>query len=424
MGSGEWGKRNSHSLLPTPHSPTLNVEVLHIERVVFNEASARLDLVAHQHGEDFVGLDRVVDPDLQERAFFGVHRRLPQLLRVHFAQAFVALNRQILLGRRQNVVEHFVARGDLGLDLALLDDERRLAELDERFVQLDRALKFDVRGQFPINQHARAVVGKLDLDLEEAVLLIGDQIGLETGFGQRGFDLAEQALVGEDVMQLTALFLHQAFTTGQRLQRRVHNLTVVQPAFEFIVVGVELDQPLEQAGQFPALDRLTGLFDLDRNLFGRLAHEETVHLSVVFDVPLGPALFDFVEGRLRDVDVTLQIGLDHAVLVLALDLVFEQLRHLAVEERQQQRADVRPVYVRVSHQNNFVITQLLDVEISLANAGAERGDQRFDLVVREHLVEARLLDVENLAFEREDRLRAAVAALLRAPAGAVAFDNV
>ena len=62
-----------------------------------------------------------------------------------------------------------------------------------------------------------------------------------------------------------------------------------------------------------------------------------------------------------------------------------------------------------------MITQLLDVEIGLADARAERGDQRLDLAVREHLVEARLLDVENLALEREDRLRAAVAALLRAP---------
>ena len=185
-------------------------------------------------------------------------------------------------------------------------------------------------------------MGELDLDLEEAVLFIGDQVGLETGFGQRGFDLAEQALVGEDVMQLAPFFLHQPFAAGQRFERRVHELAVVQPALQFAVVGVELDQPFEQAGQFLALDRLAGLFDLDRNLLGRLAHQEAVHLPVVLDVPLGSALLDFVEWRLRDVDVTLQIGLHHAVLVLALELVFEQLRHLAVEERQQQRADVRP----------------------------------------------------------------------------------
>ena len=38
--------------------PELDVQVLHFERVVLDEAAARLDLIAHQDGEDFVGLDR------------------------------------------------------------------------------------------------------------------------------------------------------------------------------------------------------------------------------------------------------------------------------------------------------------------------------------------------------------------------------
>src|SRR5690606_25479016 len=42
---------------------------------------------------------------------------------------------------------------------------------------------------------------------------------------------------------------------------------------------------------------------------------------------------------------------------------------------------------------------------------------------REHLVQTRLLDVEDLAAQREDRLRAAVAALLGAATGAVALDD-
>src|SRR5215468_8204334 len=79
---------------------------------------------------------------------------------------------------------------------------------------------------------------------------------------------------------------------------------------------------------------------------------------------------------------------------------------------------------RDTHQNDFVIAQLLDVEIRLANSGAERGNQRFDLAVREHLVEARLLDVEDFAFEREYRLRASISSLLRAPARTVAFDDI
>src|ERR1700749_3220907 len=63
----------------------LNVQVLDIQCVILDKASARLDGVAYLY--------------LKQRALLGVHRRLPELLRVHLAQALVALNRQILLGR-------------------------------------------------------------------------------------------------------------------------------------------------------------------------------------------------------------------------------------------------------------------------------------------------------------------------------------
>ena len=42
----------------------------------------------------------------------------------------------------------------------------------------------------------------------------------------------------------------------------------------------------------------------------------------------------------------------------------------------------------------------------------------------EHLVEARLLDVQNLALERQDGLEAAIASLLGRSAGRIAFDDV
>ena len=59
------------------------------------------------------------------------------------------------------------------------------------------------------------------------------------------------------------------------------------------------------------------------------------------------AALDLVERRLRDVEVA------------ALD----ELRHLAVEERQQQRADVRAVDVGVGHDDDAVVAQLADVEV-------------------------------------------------------------
>ena len=61
---------------------------------------------------------------------------------------------------------------------------------------------------------------------------------------------------------------------------------------------------------------------------------------------------------------------------------------------------------------------------SLPMPAPERGDHRADLLAAEHLVEAGLLDVEDLALDRQDRLEAAVPPLLRAAAGRLALDDV
>ena len=49
---------------------------------------------------------------------------------------------------------------------------------------------------------------------------------------------------------------------------------------------------------------------------------------------------------------------------------------------------------------------------------------RLDLVGAQHLVDARLLDVQDLALDRQDRLEAAVASLLGGAAGRFALDDV
>src|ERR1700721_809759 len=61
------------------------------ERIFLDEFAARLDHVAHQLGEDGVGLVDFLDLDLQQGALIGVQRGLPQLARVHLAEAFIAL---------------------------------------------------------------------------------------------------------------------------------------------------------------------------------------------------------------------------------------------------------------------------------------------------------------------------------------------
>src|SRR5690606_6552517 len=70
-----------------------------------------------------------------------------------------------------------------------------------------------------------------------------------------------------------------------------------------------------------------------------------------------------------------------------------------------------------------VIAQVVRIELAAPDTAAERRDQRADLLRLQHLVEARLLDVQDLALQRQHRLRAAVAALLRGAAGGIALDE-
>ena len=56
--------------------------------------------------------------------------------------------------------------------------------------------------------------------------------------------------------------------------------------------------------------------------------------------------------------------------------------------------------------------------------GADRGDHGLDFRVLQHLVQARLLDVDQLAADRQNRLIAPVAPLLGGATGGVTLDNV
>ena len=90
-------------------------------------------------------------------------------------------------------------------------------------------------------------------------------------------------------------------------------------------------------------------------------------ISVAFLLVLGVARdlagADAEQRRLGDVEVA----------------VLDELGHVAVEEGHQQRPDVRAVDVRVRQQDDLVVAQLGEVE-RLADAGAERDDQRPDLL--------------------------------------------
>src|SRR6185503_3224621 len=75
-------------------SPNIShVEVAHVERILFDELPARLDLVAHQHAEELVGAHRIVDSDAEQSPRVRAHRGLPELVGVHLAEALVARDR-------------------------------------------------------------------------------------------------------------------------------------------------------------------------------------------------------------------------------------------------------------------------------------------------------------------------------------------
>ena len=63
------------------------IQIHNILCILLNIFLARLDLFAHEEGEDLIGLDGVLEADLLEGALFGVHGGLPQLVGVHLAEA-------------------------------------------------------------------------------------------------------------------------------------------------------------------------------------------------------------------------------------------------------------------------------------------------------------------------------------------------
>ncbi len=129
---------------------------------------------------------------------------------------------------------------------------------------------------------------------------------------------------------------------------------------------------------------------------------------LILEVTFVLALLDLVQRRLRNIDMA------------ALD----QLGHLAIKEGEQQGADVGTVHVRVGHDDNAVVAQLVGIVFILADAGAQHGDQGGDLLRGDQFLEARTLDIEDLALERQDGLKFAIATLLGRTAGGVALDQI
>ncbi len=55
----------------------LDVQVLYVERVFFDELPPRFNVLAHQRGEDCLGGEHIFKLHLEQRAPFGIHGGLP-----------------------------------------------------------------------------------------------------------------------------------------------------------------------------------------------------------------------------------------------------------------------------------------------------------------------------------------------------------
>ena len=80
------------------------------------------------------------------------------------------------------------------------------------------------------------------------------------------------------------------------------------------------------------------------------------------------------------------------------------------------------VHIGVGHDDDLVIAQFFQIELR-PDAGAQRLDQRTDFTAGQHAVEPGALHVQYLAAQGQDGLVLAVAAILGAAAGGIAFDQ-
>ena len=74
------------------------------------------------------------------------------------------------------------------------------------------------------------------------------------------------------------------------------------------------------------------------------------------------------------------------------------------------------VFIGIRHDDHLAVTQLRQVKL-ISDARPEGGNNSLDLLVPEDLVDARLLNIDNLSPDREDRLEFAYAPLLCGAAG-------
>src|SRR4029450_2346134 len=111
-----------------------------------------------------------------------------------------------------------------------------------------------------------------------------------------------------------------------------------------------------------------------------------------------------------------------------------QLGHLAEKESKQQRANMRSIDVRISHDNDPPVAQFGNIETTFvfavailfrfANPSADRRNHGLDLVVLEELIFTRLFDIYQFSADGQNGLITSIASLFGGAACGITFDNV
>ena len=179
------------------------------------------------------------------------------------------------------------------------------------------------------------------------------------------------------------------------------------PAAELVGDILDLDNALEQFAQPAGVEQRGAVGLFEQHAVGAEVEEDFGQVLVGLDIFLAFAAGHLIERRLGDVDIA----------------VLNELRHLAVEEGEQQRADMRAVHVGVGHDDDLMVARLFEVEVVEADAGSDGGDHGADFVVGEHFVEPRLLDIDHFSLHGKNGLVLALAPLLGGAARGVALHN-
>ena len=298
--------------------------------MLLDEFAARLDLIAHERREHVICREHIFDPHLHQAAGLRIDGRVPELLRVHLSEALVALNGLAFLRLIEEPGHALLEAADLVPLIAAHHVGALADEPSEGAPQIRDVL---ILGGLEELARQKLVAGRPMLGFvndDPGALRIGSAAHLHT----------ERARAVVHGTQAAVEFLRpvaQPVALRKAARRHFGHVDELLEQPVVIAAGPASDDRLHpdvlarEQLQCRAADRRRARIDMHRRILERRVEQQRIKLGIVLDVVLLLAALDLVERRLRDEDMP------------ALD----EHTHLTVEERQQERADVAAINVRV-----------------------------------------------------------------------------